>query len=304
MTLDQLIIACLLALIFIPWLLTMIVIVKGKTAAIIETFGKPKKNALMPGLRIKAPWPIQVVVAVINLQQQEVSSDVSVKTKDNAFMTLPVKVQYRASDDSSGSVKAHYELENPEQQITSYILNNVRHSVASMDMIELYANRDKMENDVETTLTEQFARYGYNIVNVLVDEPQPSAEVQISFDKVISSKRLKEAAKNEADAHRIRLVETAKAEAESKKLQGEGIAQMREAIAKGMEQSIATMTSSGLSSEQAIAFLNDTNRLDTITTAAAHGNMVLVDTKGDSNIAETIAALHLSRKGIGQSDVD
>lgn len=206
-------------------------------------------------------------------------------------MTLPVTVQYRASNEPEGAVKAHYELENLEQQIKSYILNNVRQTASGMNMADLYANRDAMEQQVQDALSERFAKYGYIIENVLVDEPQPSEEVRNAFNRVIASERLKEAATNEAEAERIRLVGAAKAEAESKKLQGEGMAEMREAIAKGLEEAMKTMTGAGLDEQQAIAFLNETNRQDTITTAAAHGNLVIVDTQSAGNMVNTIAAV-------------
>lgn len=274
------------------WLLfTSIFIVRGKTAGILETFGKPHDRARLPGLQFKLPWPFTVVRARVNLQLQEIRADVSIKTRDNAFMMLPVKVQYRASDDPEGAVKAHYELENPETQITSYVLNNVRQTASSMDMIELYANRDSMESEVQSALSDRFARYGYVIENVLVDEPQPSTEVRDAFNRVIASHRLKEAAANEADAERIKLVGVAQAEAESKRLQGEGMAQMREAVARGLEQAMDTMKKAGLSSEQAMAFLTDTNRLDTITNAASHGNLIVVDTKDHTDLPTTIAAV-------------
>ena len=271
---------------------TVVYIVRGKTAAILETFGKPHANAVMPGLRFKLPWPITAVVARVNLQLQETAANVSVKTKDNAFMTVPVKVQYRASSEPTGAVKAHYELENPEQQMSSYVLNNVRQTVSGMEMTDLYANRDALESEVQTALSERFVRYGYIIENVLVDEPQPSQEVEDAFNRVIASERLKEAATNEAEAARIKLVGTAKAEAESKKLQGEGMAQMREAVARGLEESMKTMQTAGLSAEQAIAFLNETNRLDTITNASTHGNMIVMDAgKDNGEFAKTMAAV-------------
>ena len=271
---------------------SVVYIVRGKTAAILETFGKPHANAVMPGLRFKLPWPITAVVARVNLQLQETAANVSVKTKDNAFMTVPVKVQYRASSEPTGAVKAHYELENPEQQMSSYVLNNVRQTVSGMEMTDLYANRDALESEVQTALSERFVRYGYIIENVLVDEPQPSQEVEDAFNRVIASERLKEAATNEAEAARIKLVGTAKAEAESKKLQGEGMAQMREAVARGLEESMKTMQTAGLSAEQAIAFLNETNRLDTITNASTHGNMIVMDAgKDNGEFAKTMAAV-------------
>ncbi len=270
---------------------SMLYVVKGKTAAILETFGRPHPAAVFPGLHVKLPWPITTIVSRVNLQLQEIHADVSVKTSDNAFMMLPVKVQYKASDDAVGAVKAHYELESPEKQITSYVLNNVRQTASGMEMTELYANRDAVESQVQTALSEQFARFGYSIENVLVDEPQPSVEVRDAFNKVIASKRLMEAARNEAEAARIKLVGAAQAEAESKKLQGEGMAQMRTAIARGLEEAMETMQKAGLQSDVAIQFLTDTNRLDTITSAASHGNTIIIDAGANRDLAGMAAML-------------
>lgn len=283
----------LLALVLLP---SILYVVKGKTAVILETFGRPHKSAVFPGLRVKWPWPITNIVARVNLQLQEIHADVSVKTSDNAFMTLPVKVQYRASDDAVGAVKAHYELEAPEKQITSYVLNNVRQTASGMEMTELYANRDSVEQQVQDALSEQFARFGYIIENVLVDEPQPSSEVRDAFNKVIASKRLMEAARNEAEAARIKLVGAAQAEAESKKLQGEGMAQMRTAVARGLEEAMATMAKAGLRPEEAIRFLTDTNRIDAITNAAAHGNTIIMDAGSNRELATTSALLEAMKK--------
>lgn len=121
------------------------------------------------------------------------------------------------------------------------MLNNVRQTASGMEMIELYANRDSMEEQVQSALLERFAQFGYLIENVLVDEPQPSEEVRSAFNRVIASHRLKEAAENEAAAARIRLVGVAEAEAKSKALQGEGMAQMREAVARGLENAMQTI---------------------------------------------------------------
>lgn len=286
----------LLILLFVV-LPSMVVIVPGKRAKILETFGKPHTHALMPGLNFKAPWPITSVVGRVNLQLQEIGADVSVKTKDNSFMTLPVKVQYRASSDPMGAVKAHYELENPEQQITSYVLNNVRQTASGMNMIDLYQNRDDIESQVQATLQERFVQFGYSIENVLVDEPQPSPEVRDAFNRVIASMRAREAAENLAEAKRIELVGVAQAEKESKRLQGEGLALMREAIAKGMNEAMATLKKSGLNGEQALALLMDTNRLDTLSVASSHGNLILADLKsGGTSLTETIGAVQAAVK--------
>lgn len=281
-------------LVLLIW--SIIVITPGKRASIIERFGRPLARAKMSGLTFKLPWPIDILVAQVNLQLQEISADVSVKTSDNAFMLLPVKAQYRASSEPEGAVRAYYELEDPEQQITSYVLNNVRQSASGMTMIDLYQNRDAIEEQVQEALQERFIRYGYSIENVLIDEPQPSVEVRDAFNRVIASEREKEAAQNIADAKRIELVGVAQAESESKKLQGEGIANMRKAIAVGMEAAMKTLTNSGLNEQEALHLLMDTNRLDTISTAAAHGNLVLADMQDSTHFMNTIGAIRASEQ--------
>ncbi len=278
------------------WLLTAIVLTSGKRAKVIERLGKPVNSARLAGLSFKLPYPLDRVVGIVNLQLQETGAEVSVKTKDNAFMTLPVKVQYRAANDPSGAVRAHYELEEPQKQIISYVLNNVKNAASGMEMQDLYQNRDSIETEVQQALLAQFAQYGYEIVNVLVDEPKPSDEVRDSFNRVIASLREKEAAQNIADAKRIELVGIATAEKESKKLQGEGMANMREAIATGMEKAMKTLTGSGLNHEQALGLLMDTNRLDTLGAAAAHGNMILVDMQGGGDLAKTVGAVKAAER--------
>ena len=58
------------------------------------------------------------------------------------------------------------------------------------------------------------------------------------MNEINAAKRMKEAAKEYAEAEKIKVVAAAEAEAESKKLQGEGIADQRIAIANGLKQSV------------------------------------------------------------------
>ena len=267
-----------------------VVIVTGKTAAILETLGKPHSIAMLPGFHVKLPWPITKVVGRVNLQTRQIDSEVEVKTKDNAFMKVPVMVQYRASSHPRGAVRAFYELDNPETQIRSYILNNARQSVSKMDMDDLYSNRDLIEKQVQSELEDKFEQFGFHIENVLVDQPQPSVEVEKAFNRVIASIREKEAAQNFAEAERIKMVGVAQAEAESKKLQGRGIADMRKEMAEGMKEAMETMKQSGLETEIALEFILNATRLDTIESAAKYGSLILMDSDKSSVLGNIIAA--------------
>lgn len=279
----------------VVYLYTTIVIVPGKTEYVLETLGKPHLVSRKPGLSFKLPWPFTAVVGKISMAQQEITAPVDIKTSDDSFMQLPVAVQFVVSD----AIKAHYELDDPRQQMQSYVLNNVRQTAGGLKMKELYQNRDAIETGVKQELEAPFKDYGFTIRNVLVDEPQPSKAVRDAFNRVIASLREKEAAQNEADATKIKLIGEAQAEKESKKLQGEGMAEMREAIARGMKDSMATLIDAGLTQAQALELMQNTNRLDTLSSISSNGNLVLMDFKGEqgSTVAETIAAVTAATSG-------
>ena len=270
-------------------------IVGGKEVAILQTLGKPHEQGYGPGLHLKLPWPITTIHEILTTQIQQIEAKVAIKTKDNVFMTLPTKVQFRVDDDLRQAVKASYELEDPIAQVEAYVLNSIRSTAAGMDMADIFSNRDKIENAALRDLTGRFKNFGYIIENVLLDQPRPPANVEDSFNKVIASQRLKEAAVYEAEAIRERLVGAAKAESESKKLQGEGMAAMREAIAKGLEVSMETLKKTGLTAEQATAFLTDTNRLDTMNSVASHGNVMILDIANGSVFGQTLGALKAAK---------
>lgn len=283
----------------IAWGSTSIMIVGQKTAAIIEVFGK-FQNIKHAGLRAKYPWPIGIERRDhrgqrISLKLLEMNEVVSVKTTDNAFVSFPVAVQYRVMPERVA--QAFYELEDPARQIASFVFNVVRTEGAKMSLKQLYTAKQSVEDAVKEQLQERMGDYGFEIVNVLVDEPQPSEEVQQSFNRVIAAKREKEAAENEAAAERIRLVGVAEAEKTSKQLQGEGIAAQRLAIATGYQEAMSMLKEEmpGVAEETILAMLMMTNHWDTIRDAAAHpGNVIMVNGSGETalnDLANMAAAL-------------
>ena len=61
------------------------------------------------------------------------------------------------------------------------------------------------------------------------------------MNRVVASENEKTAAKNQGEAQKLRTVLHAEAEAEAKRLQGEGIAAQREAIVKGLSVSVDSL---------------------------------------------------------------
>lgn len=265
------------------WLSSMFVITRNKTINIIETFGK-FSGVKEPGISLKWPAPFQTVVKTVSMNIQEIKMTLELKTQDNLFIQYPVIVQYKVTD----AVKATYELEDSKKQILSYISNLVRSEVGKRTFLELYAVRDELQNEVQHVLAEKIGGYGFEIVDVLVNEPIPTEEVQAAYNSVTSSERKKEAAKNIAEARKIELVEEAKAQKESKKLQGEGISAQRTAIAEGFKEATESIANSlGISSEMAVLMILQLNKFDTIRDAAnGHGTIIITDGSSDSEMRE------------------
>ena len=75
---------------------------------------------------------------------------------------------------------------------------------------------------------------------------------------------------------KLEFVAVAKAEAESKKLQGMGIADQRREIAKGLEESVKMLNEAGISSQEASALIVVTQHYDTLHSIGANNRSNLV----------------------------
>lgn len=241
-----------------------LVIVKQQSIKVVQRFGKFKK-VLEAGLGFKVPF-VDSVVGIIDLRIQQLGEDVVAKSKDNSFLTIPVKVQFQVL---VGKAKeAFYTLQSAENQIKAYITNVVRSTATTMTMEEIFQSKTVFEKDVQDSLNIKFSDFGFSIVNVLVDNPMPSQEVVEAFNRVIASQRQKEAAINEAEAIRVKTVALAKAEAESLTLKATAYVEQRKIIFEGMAGIIPQ--------EELAAYLVGIDWRDTVREAGKSGNLIVV----------------------------
>ena len=227
----------LLYLVLFPLVLLLLMgtffIVKQQTAAVIERFGK-FTSVRQSGLHIKIPV-IDRVSGRLSLKIQQLDVVVETKTKDDVFVKLKVSVQYKVIKDKV--YDAFYKLDYPHDQITSYVFDVVRAEVPKMKLDSVFERKDDVAVAVKAELNDAMTEYGYDIIKTLVTDIDPDSQVKEAMNRINASEREKVAAQFEGDAARILIVEKAKAEAESKRLQGQGIADQRREIARGLEDS-------------------------------------------------------------------
>ena len=246
--------------------------VSQQSAAIVERFGR-FSSIRGPGLHFKVPF-IDNVVKKISLKVRQLDVNVETKTKDNVFVKLKVSVQYVVGSDSV--YDAFYKLDNPYEQINSYIFDVVRAEVPKMKLDDVFERKDDIANAIKNELQDAMESYGYNIVRALVTDIDPDATVKVAMNRINAAEREKLAAEYEAEADRIRIVAKAKAEAESKRLQGQGIADQRREIAKGLEESVDILNSVGINSQEASALIVVTQHYDTLQSMGENVNSNLI----------------------------
>lgn len=216
---------------------------RSATNKIIERFGKFVR-VTQPGLNVKIPF-IDRVVVEMSLRLQQLNVLVETKTKDNVFVNVPVAVQYRPLFDRVP--EAYYSLSAPEDQIRSYVFDTIRTSLAEMTLDDAYSNKDAIANDIESRLQRQMAQYGYQIANTLVTDISPTdARVRESMNRINAAQREREAASAEGEAVKIRAIKAAEADAETKRLQGEGVASQRKAIVEGLAEQYQVLRKIGI----------------------------------------------------------
>ena len=247
-------------------------IVKQQSAAVVERFGK-FVSVRQSGLQLKIPI-IDSVAGRLSLRIQQLDVVVETKTKDDVFVKLKVSVQFKVIKEKV--YDAFYKLDSPGDQITSFIFDVVRAEVPKLILDDVFLKKDDIAIAVKADLQDAMTEYGFQIIKTLVTDIDPDAQVKESMNRINASEREKVAAQFEGEAQKILIVEKAKAEAESKRLQGQGIADQRREIARGLEDSVKVLNGVDINSQEASALIVVTQHYDTLQSVGAEANSNLI----------------------------
>lgn len=218
-------------------LIKAIVITKQKEANIVERLGK-FQSIRHAGLSLIIPF-IDRVAYKQDLRINELSVDIETITKDKVTVNITVAVQFYIKNSAESIMNSAYELANFRQQIRSYVFDEIRAEVPRKELDQVFENKEDIEKAVKTGLSGAIEQYGFIIQNALVVDIDPDPNVKDAMNRINAATRDKIAAEEEGEAAKIRKVKAAEAEADSKRLQGQGIADQRNAIIKGFEESIS-----------------------------------------------------------------
>ncbi len=255
------IVAGIVAIFVLVTVLKTMYTVRTYTAGVVERFGKYNRVA-RPGLQFLVPWC--ETVRFVDLQVRQAVVNVETKTKDNVFVTIPVSVQYQVVEEKV--FDAYYKLSDPQRQIESYVFNSILGHVPTLTLDEAFEQMQQISIAVKKDLDDVMDTFGYNILRALVTDIVPDAKVKAAMNDINAAQREQIAAQARGEADKILKVKQAEAEAESKALQGDGVARQRQAIIKGLQSSVEQFKSAveGSTARDVMAMVLLTQYFDTM----------------------------------------
>lgn len=209
-------------------------IVNQQSCAIIERFGKFTRIA-RAGLGFKIPFLDRIAMR-LSFKIQQLNVAIETKTQDNVFVNVIIAVQYKILENKV--FEACYMLQNPELQIRSFVFDLVRAQVPKLSLDDVFSRKDDIANAIKLELKKPMEEFGYGIIQALVTDINPDANVKAAMNEINTAQRLRQAATEKGEAEKILRVKQAEAEAESSILHGKGIAGQRQAIIEGLGQSV------------------------------------------------------------------
>lgn len=230
-------------------------LVHQQEVVIVERLGKFQRIA-GPGFRAKIPIFDQKVTRV-SLRTMKEGFNIDAKTKDNVTINLEVSAQYHVdyaqgqSAVDSGIFRSYYTLAQPINQMHDYIADALRSAIPQYTLDEVFEKKDDIARDVNVTVSNSMAGYGWVLVSTLITGIGLPQTVEQSMNDINAAQRQQQAAQSLADAAKIKRVTEAQAEAEAMEKTGRGIAAQRTAIADGIAASLDTIQKSGVTTQEA-----------------------------------------------------
>lgn len=261
--------------------------VRTATAGIVERFGKFDR-VTRPGPHLLIPFIERVYF--INLMVQQAQFAVETKTRDNVFVQIPVSVQYQVLDDRIAD--SFYKLSSPQKQIESFVFNSILGHVPKLTLDETFEQQSGISVAVKNELDATMRGFGFNILTALVTDIIPDVKVKAAMNDINAAQRAQVAALARGEAEKILKVKQAEAEAQSKALQGQGIAAERQAIIDGLSASIEHFQKDvqGSSAAEVMSLVLLTQYFDTLRDIGTRGGtntLFLPNTPGAANDLQT-----------------
>jgi len=250
-------------------------IIEQNTVFVIEFLGKYRR-IMSAGLNFKVPF-LERVAEKITLRQQNFTIDGKYPSQDKVIVDVSTNLIYTVNPTEEGIKKFCYILQNRQQSIGAIVENSLRTYIAKETHEGILEKKDELALHIRTDLEVQFEEWGMIINSFQITNVNFPITITTAMSEVVASQQLRKAAENKGEAVKIQAIKEAEGERERKRLQWEGIALEREAIAHGLQKSVEIVqTVTGQSSSEILSILTLTQYLDTMKSIGSSPNAKVI----------------------------
>lgn len=233
--------------------------VRQGTVAVITMFGRYRR-VMRTGLNWKIPF-FEQVFRHISVQNLSVELEFQAITADQANVGFKAMLLYAVLNQEDATIQnvAFKFIDDRSfmQALSRSVEGTVRAFVATKRQGEILGLRREIVHEVKDQMDTTLEDWGYHLIDLQINDIVFDSAIMESMARVVASANLRAAAENEGQALLITKTKAAEAEGraiqisaeaqrEASRLQGQGVAQFREEMAKGVRQSIEEMTAAGL----------------------------------------------------------
>ncbi len=280
---SPLIVVVLLIIVF-----STIRLVQQNNIYVVELLGKYRRS-MTAGLNFKIPL-LERIAAKVSLRQINFAVAGKYPSKDKVIVDISSNLIYGVIATEEGVKDYTYVLSNRDQSINAIIENSLRTYIAKETHEGILEKKEELATHIHNDLEGQFATWGMDIKSFQITDVSFPLTITDAMSEVVASEQLRKAAENKGEASKIQAVKEAEGEKERKRLQGEGIAQERKAIAEGLRDSIEIVQkATGENNRDIMALLNLTQYLDTMKSIGTSPNSKVVFL--DSSVNKTTELL-------------
>ncbi len=299
----------LIILVLVVWAASGFFIVVEGQRGVVLTFGKFSQE-MQPGLRWRAPWPIQSheIVNIAQVRTLEIGYRNNVRTKvlkeslmltdDENIVDLQFAVQYILNDPKDYL----FNTRRPDDTAMQVAETAMREIIgkSKMDAI-LYESREEIAQKARVLMQEIHDRYGTGILMsaVTIQAAQPPEQVQAAFDDAVKAGQDRERLKNEGQAYANDVIPKARGAASRLAAEASGYQQRVVASAVGeasrFEQVLAEYA-------KAPAVTRERIYIETMQQVLGSTSKIMMDYRGSGNLLYLPLDQLMQRAGVAAGE--
>jgi regulator of protease activity HflC (stomatin/prohibitin superfamily) len=260
--------------------------IRTTQVGILESFGRFSR-VCQPGLNFYLPFVQRIHVMECNIATH--LHEFSVKTRDNAFARISTAVLLQVHQPE----QAFYSLKQPNKTLDAFLEDNVRSVSTSLTLDQLFESKEGIQQSASARVRDAMAVHGWTVRDVMLKSIEPDDRVRVAMNEINAARRLRDAALEKAEADKAAVIKAAEGEKERRRLQGEGIAEQRSAIFKGMERGVTDLArTAGMDAKSSVVVALMSQYYDALEKmAAGASSRVVYAGHSPASVAESLAQM-------------